>query len=96
MKIENHEEFEKLSKKSIEMEVEGQYSESLEALDLLMSMTKDKMRIKGVLERATYICVIQKSYVKAVSYQNKLVTICEQLYLRKTSLPHPLLAFHYY
>jgi|LauGreDrversion4_2_1035121.scaffolds.fasta_scaffold262993_2 hypothetical protein len=33
VKIENHEEFEKLSKKSIEMEVEGQYSESLEALD---------------------------------------------------------------
>ena len=61
-----------------------------------MSMTKDKMRIKGVLERATYICVIQKNYAKAVTYQNKLVTICEQLYLRKTSLPHPLLAFHYY
>jgi hypothetical protein len=33
MKIQNHEEFETVNKKSIEMEAEGQYSESLEALD---------------------------------------------------------------
>ena len=54
------------------------------------------MNLKGLYERATYICVVLKNYLKAVSYQTKLVSICENLYLRKDSLPHPLLAFHYY
>ena len=54
------------------------------------------MHLKGLFERATYLCVLMKNYQKAVAYQKKLVSICESLYLRKNSLPHPLLAFHYY
>ena len=55
-------------------------------------------RMKGLLERAAYLCILLKDYSKAVHYQSKLVTLCEKMYLRNkdTSLPHPLLAFHYY
>ena len=68
----------------------------MDTLDKLIAFTKDNMRLKGLYERATYLCVLLKNYPKAVAYQTRLVAICEALYLRKNSLPHPLLAFHYY
>jgi len=54
--------------------------------------------MKGLLERAAYLCIVLKDYPRAVHYQSKLVSLCETMYLRNKSvaLPHPLLAFHYY
>lgn len=53
---------------------------------------------KHLLERAAYLCIVMKDFKRASTYQSTLVSLCEKLYLLNsdTSLPHPLLGFHYY
>ena len=57
---------------------------------------------KPLLERAAYLCIVIKDFKRASTYQSTLVSLCEKLYLYMyllkpdTTLPHPLLGFHYY
>ena len=53
---------------------------------------------KPILERAAYLGIVMKDYRIAVKYQKDLVLLCEKLYVLtpSTTLPHPLLGFHYY
>lgn len=82
------------------MEAKGRYRESLSAIDslLLMENLNEASQRKPLLERAAYLCIVQKDYKEASKYQTLLVKLCEKLYLLspETTIPHPLLGFHYY
>lgn len=98
----DHEKLIALDEQALKAEQEGRFEESLSALDEIISAFETKIgfieRMKGLLERAAYLCIVLKDYPRALHYQAKLVSLCETMYLRNkdVALPHPLLAFHYY
>jgi tetratricopeptide (TPR) repeat protein len=95
--IPNHSKVDILNEEALHLETIGKHKESLELLDQLLNTSHlDPQVHKGFLERATYLCVLLKDYQKAGTYQQQLVGLCEGIYLRADSLPHPLLGFHYY
>jgi hypothetical protein len=94
------EKYEAMNAQALQLEAQGKQEGSLRVIDAMLKLENlsDATQRKPLLERAAYLCIVMKDFKRASTYQSTLVSLCEKLYVLKpeTTLPHPLLGFHYY
>eukprot|EP00347_Sterkiella_histriomuscorum_P016768 403351926 len=108
VQIQFSEEQQILNKQALHEESLGNFDKSLSQLSQLYKSVEtnkstqifQNSMIKELLERLVYLSVMNKDYKFAVKFQQKLVDLCEIMYIkevkREDELPHPLIALHYY